>query len=122
MGLMKMSTCDCSTPKVVERVVERIVEKPIIIGNTLPNPNPNNFVIKELKQIGKNVVLIIQYPDCTNYEGIKVMVYKNISKKKILTMNKIDPHFCENCISPFARFEPTTEGVEAAYELAAKLR
>lgn len=82
-----------------------------------PNPNPSNFEILQ-KGFSKSgyLILKVHYPDCTNYEGIKILVYKN---DKILTQETIDPHFSENekFESPIARFEPT----EFGWELAKKL-
>ena len=117
MGLgIGMSSCECSTsqPQIVERIVERVVNK-------FPNPNPKNFKILNITQIKKNVLLVVQYPDCINYEGKKIMVYYNVKKSEILKLKSLDPHFCDNCISPFARFEPTEKGLTEAYDLAGKL-
>jgi len=118
MGLgFGMSSCGCSKqqPQIVERIVERIVEK-------FPNPNPKNFKILQITQVGKNVLLVVQYPDCTNYEGKKIMVYRNVKASEIRAMKSLDPHFCDNHISPFARFEPTDKGLTEAYDLAKKLK
>jgi translation elongation factor EF-4 len=118
MGLgFGMSSCRCSTPQpqIIERIVEKIVEK-------FPNPNPKNFKILQITQVGKNVLLVVQYPDCTNYEGKKVMVYRNVKASEIKKMNFLDPHFCDNHISPFARFEPTEEGIDEAYNFAKRLK
>jgi hypothetical protein len=117
IGPFHMSSCRCYTEpvKVVEKIVEKIVMK-------YPNPNPDNFEIMGIEEFGKNLVVLIQYPDCTNYEGKKLMIYRNITKQEILDATKLDPHFCDHCkLSPFARFEPTKFGLAAARKLAKQL-
>jgi hypothetical protein len=81
-----------------------------------PAPNPKNFEI--LKQVHRpqGQVLIVKYPDCTNYEGVKVLVYK--TSKFLGNMSELDPHFDKGGKSPFARFEPTPAGIAAAIKLA----
>lgn len=87
-----------------------------------PNPSPGRFKILELHQVGTNVVAVINYLGCTNFEGIKVCVYKDY-KTEYLANEKlcIDPHFSEIGLSPFARFIPTKEGIEMAIKFAATL-
>lgn len=82
----------------------------------LPNPNPSNYEILEVKEIGKWCVAKIKYPDCANYEGIKILVFKNASEKEIRAAKFIDPHFCENGdhLNVIARFKPTCFGMELA--------
>lgn len=86
-----------------------------IINKFSPNPNPNNYKIKRAEEIGKYLVVEINYPDCTNYEGNKIIVYKT-TLDKLLKQEKIDPHFSDNnkYIQPIARFVPTEDGWEMA--------
>jgi len=86
----------------------------------LPNPDPNNYKILQGHQIGDFLVLKIRYPDCTNYEGIKILLYKDVDIKTLLKQRKIDPHFSENTHykSPLARFEPTEYGWRCAIRMA----
>lgn len=97
MGLRLFSrdSYDCSTTQ---------------IPNT--NPNPDNWKILEHKQFDEYLVVEIRYPDCTNYEGVKILVYKDMDLKTLRKQKKIDPHFSENkdFKSPIARFEPTEDG------------
>jgi len=88
-----------------------------------PNPNPINFRLIEVLQIGRNIVAEIEYPDCNNFEGIKICVYRNLRKEDLLKIKVIDPHFSKDgiSISPFARFEPTHEGKIHALLLAQRL-
>ncbi len=92
--------------------------EPIIPQN---NPNPLNYeIIKTFERItGRrtNYLLVdIKYPDCTNYEGRKILLYENVSLCQLKLQKQIDPHFCESVdyFSPIARFAPTKEGWEMA--------
>lgn len=87
----------------------------------LPNPDPTNFKIIVVAQIGRNLVAKIKYPDCTNYEGQKICVYKSVSATEFCNLNTVDPHFTEGRYSPFARFKPTKEGWAAALKLAKEI-
>jgi hypothetical protein len=93
-------------------------------ADKLPNPDPTNYVITESLQIGNVLLVKIRYPDCTNYEGLKILVYENTNVRKLLAQRKIDPHFSENAKykSPLARFEPTDHGWICAKALANILR
>lgn len=86
----------------------------------LPNPKPDNYKIVRSKQIEKNLVIEIQYPDCVNYEGRKILLYENITLEQLLAQKLIDPHFSTNSkyCSPVARFEPTYRGWNMAIFLA----
>lgn len=82
----------------------------------LGNPNPENFDITRIELIGDYMVVKVNYPDCTNYEGNKIMVYKDITVKELSSAKILDPHFFEGngVKSPIARFEPTEEGWQMA--------
>jgi hypothetical protein len=84
---------------------------------TLPNPDPSNYKILEWMSYANGYLIVkIKYPDCTNYEGKKILVFKNCSLTDLKKQRKIDPHFSKNkkMFSPVARFEPTDEGWENA--------
>ena len=86
------------------------------------NPNPTNFSIKEAFDFKNACVVMVNYPDCENYEGNKILVFKGASLKKIIMLPSIDPHFCDDAhVSPFARFRPDKEGMKAAKKLASLL-
>ena len=89
---------------------------PVTVG---PNPNPNNYdIIGHLESNGW-LLIKIKYPDCTNYEGIKILLFKDVTVMDLLKQRLIDPHFSQNekYKSPFARFEPTEKGWFAATSL-----
>lgn len=84
------------------------------IGQVQITPDPSKFTLDAVKQVGNHLVLRIFYHEAKNYEGKKILVFKNCTYQQIVNYNNgvIDPHFAENpdYISPFARFEPTNEG------------
>ena len=71
------------------------------------NPNPKNYKFLKTLQIGKFLIVEMQYPDCKNYEGKKIMVYKDVTFKTLQKQKLIDPHFSDNkkFKSPIARFD-----------------
>ena len=76
------------------------------------DPKPNHFEIKNVYESNGHCIIYINYPNCINYEGNKVLVFKDTKKEEIEKLNEIDPHFTdsENIIKPIARFELTYEG------------
>ena len=114
MGCSLGSGMSCSTyekPKVVEKV--KVAEKP------LPNPNPERFEIRSSIQKGRFLLLLVNYPDCTNYEGNKILLYENVDIYDLMEQGSIDPHFSNNKekFSPIARFLPTDYGWQMAEKL-----
>jgi hypothetical protein len=74
-----------------------------------PNPNPKNFEIKKVAFWGEYVAVMVNYPDCTNFEGNKILIFKS-DIGKIKKWCSIDPHFFPSESSPIARFRPTKQG------------
>lgn len=109
MGLPLFSSSSYDKPKTV--YVEKVIN--------LPNPNPNNYKILQFIEENGWLLVRIRYLDCTNYEGEKVLLYKNCTMGKLQKQKSIDPHFTKNkkYYSPFARFEPTTEGWKTAIKI-----
>ena len=92
--------------------------------NTSPNPNPSNWkILKHFKE-GEYLIIKINYPNCTNHEGNKILVYKGVSLEKLKDQVRIDPHFSEdkNYHFPIARFEPTQYGWDLAKKLVECLK
>ena len=81
-----------------------------------PNPNPGNFRIIRSHYEAPFLIVEVQYPDCTNYEGRKILVYQDITLNQLKAQGTIDPHFSNNkqYYSPKARFEPTEWGWDTA--------
>lgn len=74
-------------------------------------PNPYVFQVERQVSMAGWTILMVRYPDATNYEGRKILVYHH-PIQVVLEQKKLDPHFCDEqgCISPVARFEPTEQG------------
>lgn len=106
MGVWGMSKCEvqhvCSSPQVVTKIKE--------VFKKLPNPNPKNFKITRCETGRTHCVVMVRYPDCKNYEGLKVLLMP-INFEEVYKLKELDPHFCEgDHPSPIARFEPTDKG------------
>ncbi len=95
----------------VERVVYRDREIEL-----LPNPDPENFKIERIADVGSYVCALVYYPDCTNFEGRKLIVFEQTSQAEILGLNNLDPHFEEDG-NVIARFRPDDQGWEDALGL-----
>jgi hypothetical protein len=78
------------------------------------NPDPRFFEIVKTETCKGMLVTMLKYPDCKNYEGLKIMVYDKMSDEMFRCQIRIDPHFCDNHPSPIARFEPTDRGWKMA--------
>lgn len=83
-------------------------------------PNPKVFEIVKSKGLGDYCLVKIKYPNCTNYEGMKICLY-NYQLDTIEFSNSLDPHFSKLGIAPFARFEPTDKGWKVGLKLLEKL-
>lgn len=76
------------------------------------NPDPKNFKIKFQTLIGEYLFSIVNYPDCTNYEGTKILVFRSVDCSDLSNLKNLDPHFCDNHISPIMRISPSYEGLK----------
>lgn len=86
------------------------------------NPNPRVFEVVRKKIIGSFVVAEVKYPNCTNYEGRKILLYRTITWRRCMTDKMLDPHFSgNNDLDPLARFEPTPLGWSMAIILAGEM-
>ncbi|AXQ69257.1 hypothetical protein HOU02_gp468 [Caulobacter phage CcrBL9] len=89
------------------------------------DPDPVKWKLIREQRSGRGLVLEIDYPGCTNYEGRKVLVFQAYSLDEITKKNKgwLDPHFLNDpkLISPVARFEPTDRGWRMALACAKAL-
>jgi len=99
----RKSTCECSycPPPSPEK--------------KLPNPDPENWQVIKTEQNGEYLAVMIRYPDCKNFEGKKIMVYR-ATMEQLSRQGAIDPHFGDDkkAIYPEARFKPTDQGWEDA--------
>ena len=81
------------------------------------NPDPYKFRIKKLMSINGLYVSLVNYPNCTTFEGDKVLVTNYDITNKI----KLDPHFYKDS-GLIARFEPTKDGWKAAVWFATNIK
>ena len=78
-------------------------------------PDPKFFNVLTLKEFDNCHILVVRYPNCTNYEGHKVLLMAGPCNPEATFL---DPHFT-NDSKLLARFRPTPEGLRLA-ELTAK--
>lgn len=80
-------------------------------------PKGDNFKVTKWFASGEFLIVEINYPNATNYEGNKIVVYKGVVDLEDLleqTNGILDPHFTDKSFSPIARFEPTPFGRQLA--------
>lgn len=99
----------CESPN---KVYERNYSPPP--SPTIVDPSPTNWKILEAHEELGWLVVRLKYEGCTNYEGEKILVYKNMTLVKLVNNKAIDPHFLVSGVSPTARFVPTHEGWKMA--------
>lgn len=81
---------------------------------TTPNPNKYRFEIEKYQKINRIYVYLVQYPDCTTFDGYKVIV-----SDRYITNNdeEFDPHFLEDN-GIIARFPGTEQGYQDGIKFA----
>ncbi len=83
--------------------------------------DPTNYKIIKAHEENKFLLVKINYPDCKNYEGNKILLFKDLTLLELVNQKLIDPHFFEKneleIVSPIARFVPTDEGWNMAIDL-----
>lgn len=89
-----------------------------------PNPDPCRFTIKSFTTIGRYVIVLINYHDCSNFEGNKILVYNDVPASVLMNQESLDPHFSNNKLyhSPIARFQPTELGMRLAIDFCESQR
>lgn len=87
------------------------------------NPNKFNYTILNHEQLGEHLIVRIKYHTCTNYEGVKVLLYQCCTLNDLIEQKELDPHFSEDKMKhyPLARFEPTPLGWKLAQLCAVNL-
>lgn len=81
--------------------------------NDTRNPNPLYYKILSVWEYCGWLVVHIKYPNCTNFEGEKILVYKGLTEQELRHKTSIDPHFSED-LKLMARFQPTKIGEKLA--------
>lgn len=77
--------------------------------NDSRNPNPLHYKILSVWEYRGWLVVRIKYPNCTTYEGEKILVYQGLTEQELRQKTAIDPHFNED-LKLMARFQPTKVG------------
>lgn len=90
-------------------------------------PNPEEFDVVEVEEVGPHLVMMVQYsscPKCT-FDAKKVMVYLDTTTKDAIRWRTIDPHFAPDperdprtAPPPRARFPADDEGWQDALDFA----
>ena len=79
-----------------------------------PNPDPSRWNLLFVEQFKHAYLIAVRYLDCTNFEGVKVMVFRGT----YVPRERMDPHFSDGPESPVARFRPDADGFKMARALA----
>ena len=93
-------------PRIISTARER--ENPAILVPD-KNPDPERFNVEKTHSVGSYVCAMIDYVNCTNYEGKKIIVFENTAAEDVWTAKSIDPHFMEDG-NVIARFRPDDDG------------
>jgi hypothetical protein len=75
-----------------------------------PNPNPRRFEILDTEYHNGNTILLVHYPDCTTFEGQKLLLLKGVHA----LFTELDPHFLDDDHPVIARFIPNEDGYKMA--------
>lgn len=87
-----------------------------------PNdPDPKIFEIIQTCESGDFLVARVKYPNCTNYEGEKILVFEGLTAKQLKEMNFLDPHFLKTNVNLIARFRPSYNGWHNAINFVTKM-
>jgi hypothetical protein len=84
-----------------------------------PNPRPDRWSLLDRWDYRHGYVLRVHYLDATNFEGVKVLVYRGAFLNRRSRL--LDPHFTPDADSPVARFRPDDDGIAMAKALAKSL-
>ena len=76
------------------------------------NPDPKKFEIVSVIQVDEYAVAKIRYIGVENFEGLKICVFKGVTKAQLASAGSLDPHFASvrTPTVPIARFIPTQDG------------
>jgi len=71
-------------------------------------PDPDQFEVLEVEQVGKHLVVRVQYPSCTkcSFDAKKVMVFLDTTVEAVIYWRRIDPHFREPPAEPDRKVAP----------------
>ena len=84
------------------------------------NPDPYNFKVIKVEKLNEYHIMEVNYPNCTNFKGNKILVFEGLSDLDIINMKSLDPHFNEDSYL-IARFAPSSDGWDMAVTLCESL-
>ena len=82
-------------------------------------PDPTKFIIKDIKLVCGNTIILANYTGCKTFNGDKLMVLKG--NWNVNDFETLDPHFLDEDYAVVARFIPTKLGMKLAKEVAKSL-
>lgn len=82
------------------------------------NNNLKYFELLEVREFDNFTYVKVKFPHCSNYEGIKILIYEGKVEVKLKSLLKLDPHFQKEDFSPIARFAPSRVGEACALYFA----
>ena len=96
------------------------------------SPDNTRFEVLDAVQDGPYLIMKVQYPNCAkcSYEGIKVMVFEDVTAFDALKWKVLDPHFRDpnetrserEAPPPVARFPANERGWQDALSYASPSR
>ncbi len=83
-----------------------------------PNPDPKNWkIIKVARTVDRiHIMVLVNYPDATNYEGNKLMILTEKWFEECQTSGILDPHFFPEK-GPIVRLTPDQKGWELGLQI-----
>lgn len=82
-------------------------------------PDADKYEIKQFTRVNRLVVMQVQYPNCDlcAHDGVKIMVFENMTEMEMIQLKRIDPHFRpktervkSEARTPIARFPGDDQG------------
>lgn len=99
--------------------------KAVMMEPLSPMPNPRLFRVLRAIEYGPHLLAEILYPNCTTFEGRKILLFANTTRMQLHAAEVLDPHFTDKApvgaLVPVARFEPSERGWRLAQISAAAL-
>ena len=86
-----------------------------------PNPDPSRWKLLKTVAFKYSTVVMVEYLDCDNFEGRKILVFEHNVGFKLDESKPLDPHFSMRPDAPIARFVPTDKGWDHALEFAKEI-
>lgn len=74
------------------------------------NPDPMRFNLVDVREIGDVTVAYVTYPNCTTFDGRKLLVFDGHCKALLKVARVLDPHFLPNN-KLVARLRPDEAGL-----------